>query len=210
MDFNKKPISSSTAISSYANKKKQQNLPPVTILRGQAIPGLQKSRRTKTSYDPKTSYRLNVLFFETFGKGRKPTKLERSKVQRKTGINSRRLTYWLSNHKRRFNAELQAFHRLVFEKKVDGYDGFIEYCKMNDIPELRHDEQNDDYNNDDLVMEKEQHQSNGGELTSNDNNNENDIELANDDGDDNDTISNSTSLSDYDYANNNNRDTYKT
>ncbi|KAI9245824.1 hypothetical protein BDA99DRAFT_565711 [Phascolomyces articulosus] len=150
--------SSSTSKSSGGgiNKKsrKKSGVPPMSTIRGQAIPGLQKSRRTKTSYDPKTSYHLNTLFFETFGNGRKPTKPERRRIQKKTGISSRRLTYWLSNHKRRFNAELRAFARLTREGEVNGYDSFVEYCRSHIVPELHEDDVYTDGGGRDINMDQ--------------------------------------------------------
>ncbi|KAI8147526.1 hypothetical protein BJV82DRAFT_701214 [Fennellomyces sp. T-0311] len=116
---------------------------PVTQMRCQTIPGYQKSRRTKTSYDPKTSYRLNTLFFESFGNGRKPTKEERRRIQRKTGITSRRLTYWLSNHKRRFGPEISAYKRLAEEGQIASYDDFVQYCNKHYVPEIQAREDSD-------------------------------------------------------------------
>ncbi|KAG2221229.1 hypothetical protein INT45_013940 [Circinella minor] len=194
-DSSKKPISLLNAGPSYIKKMKRRSIPPVTALRGQAIPGMQKSRRTKTSYDPKTSYELNVLFFETFGMGRKPTKQERYKVQHKTGINSRRLTYWICNHKRRFNAELQAYNRLILEKEIEGYDDFVDYCKTHVVPELQHDEQQDNNNNNNnnsRMIDVDQHRNSGNGGSNNINNNN----IESDDDDDDDSISTNSSMSD--------------
>ncbi|KAI7852092.1 hypothetical protein BDC45DRAFT_607600 [Circinella umbellata] len=191
-DSPKEPVYLLNAGPSYIKKKKRRGIPPVTALRGQATPGIQRSRRTKTSYDPKTSYELNVLFFETFGMGRRPTKQERYKVQHKTGINSRRLTYWICNHKRRFNAELRAYNRLILENEIEGYDDFVDYCKTHVVPELQHNEQQDYNNNNSHMINVNQHRTSGnGGSSDNSNNN-----IESDDDDDDDTTSDNSSMSD--------------
>ncbi|KAI8141906.1 hypothetical protein BJV82DRAFT_670412 [Fennellomyces sp. T-0311] len=119
-----------------SSQHKGPSSPPETVIRGLTLAGNRKCRRSKTSYDPKTSYLLNTLFFESFGNERKPTKLERRKVQHKTGISSRHLTYWLSNHKRRFRPELMAYQRLQRSGRIKSYDEFMDYCKNCHVPEI--------------------------------------------------------------------------
>ncbi|KAI8146825.1 hypothetical protein BJV82DRAFT_665774 [Fennellomyces sp. T-0311] len=92
---------------------------------------------TKTLYDPKMSYHLNKLLFDTIGNDRKPTKSERYYIEKKTGISSRRLTYWLSNHKCRFQLELRAYRRLCLEGQIYSFDTFLEYCQQHTVPELK-------------------------------------------------------------------------
>ncbi|KAI9492685.1 hypothetical protein BDB00DRAFT_788510 [Zychaea mexicana] len=91
---------------------------------------------TRKPYDIRTTYELNVLFFEAFGNGRRPTKKERKIVQTKTGITSRQLTYWLANHKRSRTTHLNAYKRWVREGTINNYDAFARYCSQNCVPEF--------------------------------------------------------------------------
>ncbi|KAI8147459.1 hypothetical protein BJV82DRAFT_701066 [Fennellomyces sp. T-0311] len=112
------------------NSSKNAKEPKCARVAKMATPGgcFRRVRRTKTSYDPQTRYQLNVLLYESFGNNRKPTKSERYRIQKETGITSRRLTYWLSDHKHRYATEISEYKRLSEEGKIDGYDSFIQYC----------------------------------------------------------------------------------
>ncbi|KAI8141899.1 hypothetical protein BJV82DRAFT_714723 [Fennellomyces sp. T-0311] len=134
----------------------QQSEAPKALISDDNISGPPSVHRTKTSYDQATTYLLNTLFFETFGHGTKPSKRERSRIQRKTGISSRHLTYWLSNHKRRYKGELDAYRRLLADGKVHDYDSYNKYRNNHCVPELRdknmrEDTANDNFSSDDDV-----------------------------------------------------------
>ncbi|CAO3579716.1 unnamed protein product [Absidia cylindrospora] len=67
----------------------------------------------------------------------KLTKDQRRQVVEKTGLKPRNVTYWFSNHKRRFQAALEVFKKLVAESngKIQTYDDFIQWRKENGLSE---------------------------------------------------------------------------
>ena len=80
-------------------------------------------------YNEQTTYHLKKLFYETIGHGRKPTRQERQRLHEQTGVNPRKMTYYLSNMKRRHVRELQEFRLLVNERVIDGrYASYVNYC----------------------------------------------------------------------------------
>lgn len=93
-------------------------------------------RRTETSYDEDTTTYLKRVFFEVYGQGRKLSKHERRRIEQDTGLMSRKITYWFSNQKRRFSAELKAFQRLSRQGCIKTYDEFLIWCEENYVPEL--------------------------------------------------------------------------
>jgi hypothetical protein len=102
-----------------------------------AVTGAQKTRRTATSYDAKTTHYLKSIFFDIYSTKDKLTKDQRRKVQQETGLKPRNITYWFSNHKRRFQHSLTVFKQTVQETqgKVKTYDDFLIYRRINGLPE---------------------------------------------------------------------------
>ena len=94
-------------------------------------------RRTETSYDENTTHYLKTMFFEVYGNGRKLSKPERRRIEKQTGLKSRKITYWFSNQKRRFRPELKAFQRLVGQGCVKTYDDFLRWCEVNDMSQVK-------------------------------------------------------------------------
>ena len=91
----------------------------------------KKKKRTVTSYDAQTSQYLKSVFFEVYSKQSKLTKDQRAEVKRITGLPSRNITYWFSNHKRRFQNTLKIYKQAVTESKgaVKTYDDFVQWGK---------------------------------------------------------------------------------
>lgn len=87
----------------------------------------QYTRRTATSYDAETTHYLKSVFFDIYSNRDKLTKEQRRQVQRETGLKPRNITYWFSNHKRRFQNSLQIFKKIVNESKgtVKNYNDFL-------------------------------------------------------------------------------------
>ncbi|GAA5815608.1 hypothetical protein MFLAVUS_009120 [Mucor flavus] len=98
---------------------------------------VQKKRRTTTSYDVQTSLYLKSVFFEVYSKQKKLTKEQRMQVQQRTGLPSRNITYWFSNHKRRFKNTLQVYRQAVEESHgaVGNYRDFIRWRRNHDLPD---------------------------------------------------------------------------
>ncbi|KAI9268631.1 hypothetical protein EDC94DRAFT_497078, partial [Helicostylum pulchrum] len=94
-------------------------------------------KRTTTSYDVQTSLYLKSVFFEVYSKQKKLTKEQRMQVQQRTGLPSRNITYWFSNHKRRFKETLQVYRRAVEEShgEIGNYKDFIRWRRSNDLPD---------------------------------------------------------------------------
>ncbi|KAI8098475.1 uncharacterized protein BX664DRAFT_367442 [Halteromyces radiatus] len=67
----------------------------------------------RSIFTPKVNRYLQEMFFSTIGRNQKLTKALRQKIMRETGISSRSLTYWMSNHKRRSPLLLQQFQQAV-------------------------------------------------------------------------------------------------
>ncbi|KAI7850521.1 hypothetical protein BDC45DRAFT_517845 [Circinella umbellata] len=95
------------------------------------------TRRTATSYDADTTHYLKSVFFNIYSKRDKLTKEQRKQVQIHTGLKPRNITYWFSNHKRRFQNSLQVFKQAVHESKgkIKSYDDFLEWRRKRGLPE---------------------------------------------------------------------------
>ncbi|CDH61571.1 hypothetical protein RO3G_06258 [Lichtheimia corymbifera JMRC:FSU:9682] len=105
-------------------------------------------RRTATSYDAETTHYLKSVFFSIYSKRDKLTKDQRRQVQLHTGLKPRNITYWFSNHKRRFQTSLKVFKRTVRESngKVKTYDDFLEWRREHKLPEEVMDHELEDNN----------------------------------------------------------------
>lgn len=101
-------------------------------------PAIKKPRnvRTPTSYDTKTSEFLKRMFFETYVQNKKLTKEQRQRIIDRTDLDSRKITYWFSNHKRRSKEQLEIYGRLLRQGTITTYDEFVQFCKDNDLPGL--------------------------------------------------------------------------
>ncbi|KAI8390349.1 hypothetical protein BD560DRAFT_6787 [Blakeslea trispora] len=105
------------------------------------------TRRTATSYDAQTTHYLKNVFFSIYSSRDKLTKEQRRQVQKETGLKPRNITYWFSNHKRRFQASLAVFKRVVNQSdgRVKTYDDFLAWRRNHGLPEeVSEDELNDD------------------------------------------------------------------
>lgn len=96
---------------------------------------LAKNKRTTTSYDAKTTAYLKKVFFNCYSKQYKLTKEQRDIVIDDTGLRSRNVTYWFSNHKRRLGAELQIYRNAAREHGIKNYDEFLQWRRDHDLPE---------------------------------------------------------------------------
>ncbi|KAI8050118.1 hypothetical protein BDF21DRAFT_433060, partial [Thamnidium elegans] len=96
-----------------------------------------KKKRTTTSYDMQTSLYLKSVFFEVYSKQKKLTKEQRMQVQQRTGLPSRNITYWFSNHKRRFKDTLQVYRQAVEESHgaIENYKDFIRWRRSHALPD---------------------------------------------------------------------------
>ncbi|KAI8889229.1 hypothetical protein K501DRAFT_171375, partial [Backusella circina FSU 941] len=94
-------------------------------------------KRTPTSYDSETSFYLKTMFFQIYSTQKKLTKTQRLEVQRKTGLNSRKVTYWFSNHKRRSKEALKIYHDTIRASggQVSNYQEFIMWRRSKGLPE---------------------------------------------------------------------------
>ncbi|KAI7878677.1 hypothetical protein K492DRAFT_170634 [Lichtheimia hyalospora FSU 10163] len=123
-----------------SNNNSTQLIWPQRVSAQQQQPKLLRKRttrrRTETSYDEDTTTYLKRVFFEVYGQGRKLSKHERRRIEQDTGLMSRKITYWFSNQKRRFSAELKAFQRLSRQGCIKTYDEFLIWCEENYVPEL--------------------------------------------------------------------------
>lgn len=97
----------------------------------------RKKKRTVTSYDAQTSQYLKSVFFEVYSKQSKLSKEQRVAVQEKTGLPSRNITYWFSNHKRRFQDSLEIYRKAVIDSKgsINCYEDFIQWRKDRGLSE---------------------------------------------------------------------------
>ncbi|KAG1102926.1 hypothetical protein G6F42_017292 [Rhizopus arrhizus] len=94
-----------------------------------------KSKRTTTSYDAETTAYLKKAFFNYYSKQYKLTREQRETVIRETGLRSRNITYWFSNHKRRLGAELAIYRKLIREHKLKDYDAFLRWRQDQELPD---------------------------------------------------------------------------
>ncbi|KAI9481188.1 MAG: hypothetical protein EXX96DRAFT_565729 [Benjaminiella poitrasii] len=97
----------------------------------------QYTRRTATSYDARTTHYLKSVFFNIYSSRDKLTKEQRRQVQKETGLKPRNITYWFSNHKRRFQTSLSVFKKVVEESegKIKTYDDFLAWRRERGLPE---------------------------------------------------------------------------
>ncbi|KAI8377097.1 hypothetical protein EDC96DRAFT_455829 [Choanephora cucurbitarum] len=95
------------------------------------------TRRTATSYDAQTTHYLKTVFFSIYSSREKLTKEQRRQVQKQTGLKPRNITYWFSNHKRRFQTSLAVFKRVVDQSggQVKTYDDFLAWRRQHGLPE---------------------------------------------------------------------------
>ncbi|KAL0082169.1 hypothetical protein F4703DRAFT_1954434 [Phycomyces blakesleeanus] len=108
---------------------------------------LSTTRRTATSYDVTTTHYLKSVFFSIYSKREKLTKDQRRQVQEQTGLKPRNITYWFSNHKRRFQTSLKVFKQTVRMSggRVKTYDDFLRWRKIHGLgPEVNDNEQLED------------------------------------------------------------------
>ncbi|KAL9538907.1 hypothetical protein MBANPS3_010593 [Mucor bainieri] len=109
----------STPATGRRNRRSGPNTKDLRNSTGRATPqtpgASQKARRTATSYDAKTTHYLKSIFFDIYSTKDKLTKDQRRKVQQETGLKPRNITYWFSNHKRRFQHSLNVFKKTVQE-----------------------------------------------------------------------------------------------
>ncbi|KAG1052862.1 hypothetical protein G6F43_005028 [Rhizopus delemar] len=96
----------------------------------------EKYKKRNTSYDYKTTAYLQSVFFDVYSKQPKLTKQQRMVVQKRTGLPSRNITYWFSNHKRRFQKSLHSFQKVTksSNRSVLTYNDFIKWHKMYGSP----------------------------------------------------------------------------
>lgn len=99
--------------------------------------GSKHTRRTATSYDAQTTHYLKSIFFDIYSIRDKLTKEQRKQVQKETGLKPRNITYWFSNHKRRFQNTLHVFKKTVQESngKVKTYDDFLKWRRDRGLSE---------------------------------------------------------------------------
>ncbi|KAI9269708.1 hypothetical protein EDC94DRAFT_686132 [Helicostylum pulchrum] len=97
----------------------------------------QYTRRTATSYDSETTHYLKSIFFDIYSNNDKLTKDQRRQVQRETGLKPRNITYWFSNHKRRFQNSLLVYKKIVTESKgsVKNYNDFLLWRRSRGLSE---------------------------------------------------------------------------
>lgn len=95
------------------------------------------TRRTATSYDSKTTHYLKTVFFDIYSSRDKLTKEQRRQVQKDTGLKPRNITYWFSNHKRRFQTSLAVYKKVVKEShgKIQSYDDFLNWRRSQGLPD---------------------------------------------------------------------------
>lgn len=139
----KEPISLFPALPNVVEKTKTIKVPSCQrdstkdacpkVARPPAIRKLRNAR-TPTSYDTNTSEFLKRMFFETYVQNKKLTKEQRQKIIERTDLDSRKITYWFSNHKRRSKDLLETYGRLLRQGTITTYDEFVQFCKDNDLP----------------------------------------------------------------------------
>ncbi|OBZ83966.1 hypothetical protein A0J61_07984 [Choanephora cucurbitarum] len=133
-----------------AKKKKRSNQPKASLTGRTRKERTERryTRRTATSYDAQTTHYLKTVFFSIYSSREKLTKEQRRQVQKETGLKPRNITYWFSNHKRRFQTSLAVFKRVVDQSggQVKTYDDFLAWRRQHGLPEeVSEEELEDDY-----------------------------------------------------------------
>jgi hypothetical protein len=97
----------------------------------------KEKKRTPTSYDKETSRYLKSVFFDVYSKQNKLTKNQRQQVREKTDLPPRKITYWFSNHKRRFKKALEIYKDAVKDShgKITCYEDFVLWRRSQDLPD---------------------------------------------------------------------------
>ncbi|CAO3680450.1 unnamed protein product [Rhizopus stolonifer] len=108
-------------------KEEEEEAKPIRKTDGYCL-----QKKKITAYDSETTSYLQSVFFETYSKQSKLTKQQRREVQEKTGLPSRNITYWFSNHKRRFQDSLNKFRRTNRSSSLT-YQDFIKWRKKQDV-----------------------------------------------------------------------------
>lgn len=91
---------------------------------------------TPTLYATSTSEYLNRVFFDTYGRDKKLTKEQRNEIIKRTGLTSRRITYWFSNRKRRFKSQVKTYGHLLQQGTITTYDEYLEFLRDNRLPKI--------------------------------------------------------------------------
>lgn len=117
--------------------KTERNVVTVKELRKPSGSERHYTRRTATSYDAQTTHYLKSVFFDIYSTRDKLTKEQRRQVEKDTGLKPRNITYWFSNHKRRFQNSLLVFKKVVKDSNglVKTYDDFLEWRRLRGLPE---------------------------------------------------------------------------
>ncbi|CAO3595369.1 unnamed protein product [Absidia cylindrospora] len=86
----------------------------------------QPRKINRQQYSPEVTKHLKQAFVDTVGQDRKLTKALRKKIMHETGLNSRNLTYWFSNRKRRPPFLGQQYKEAVIQSRgqVKTYEDF--------------------------------------------------------------------------------------
>ncbi|KAF7724543.1 hypothetical protein EC973_000920 [Apophysomyces ossiformis] len=94
------------------------------------------ARQTSHWYDPHTLKYLKSVFYNVFSKQDRLTREERRKIHLHTGIHPRKITYWFSNHKRRYRRSLQNFINIQRSVRwVKTYEDFLQWRHSQGLPE---------------------------------------------------------------------------
>ncbi|CAO3628446.1 unnamed protein product [Cunninghamella echinulata] len=93
--------------------------------------------RTATSYDTETTRYLKRVFFTVYSQRDKLTKEQRKEVQQHTQLQPRNITYWFSNHKRRFQKSLELYKRVLAESNgaIQNYEDYLNWRREQGLPE---------------------------------------------------------------------------
>jgi hypothetical protein len=120
-----------------ASQNKEETPRMVVKSSSKAAKKLKVRKRTPTSYDSETSYYLKSMFFQAYSIQKKLTKTQRLEAQKKTGLDSRKLTYWFSNHKRRSQEALEIYHDTIrrSDGQVSNYQEFLMWRRSRGLPD---------------------------------------------------------------------------
>ncbi|KAG0163402.1 hypothetical protein DFQ28_011723 [Apophysomyces sp. BC1034] len=104
------------------------------VTKEQKLPGSTGCRAVQW-YDEHTVKYLKSVFYNVFSKTDRLSREQRRQVQQHTGMHPRKITYWFSNHKRRYRQSLQNFvqtQRSVGWVKT--YDDFLHWRQLQGLP----------------------------------------------------------------------------